>query len=119
MLNLGKNGQMEECLKAGEKLLEIHRQLNWSWREKAAVHHYLYEVAVTSSKTASKVVHHLEESLKIRRILTPYSDVTTSHELILNQLLKHPNMFKTLPEEMRKSLVQNDFSYLINGKSQT
>ena len=51
LLLFGSKGRLEEALKAGDRLIEIHEQLNISWVHKTSIRNLLVDVAVSSSKT--------------------------------------------------------------------
>ena len=50
MLKLGSKGRIEDALKAGDRLLEIEKELNFSWNQRAIINWDMYEMTVASEK---------------------------------------------------------------------
>lgn len=50
MLISGSKGRIEDALNAGDRVLEIEKELNFSWNHRAIINWDLYEMAIASTK---------------------------------------------------------------------
>jgi len=92
MLKLGSKGRIEDALKAGDRLLEIEKELNFSWNLRAIINWDMYEMAVASEKMDdARAKKYLQNYLEINKIMAPYSKYTEPCELLLKNGVKAPH----------------------------
>lgn len=115
MIRSAAIGRVEDGIKAGEKLLEIHQELNFSWAQIASVHIYLFQIAITESCREDFARYHLEASLKMRRIAAPFSE----HTAMCEELIKHPEVYQNCRKEDTMLAVMKSFSSLLLNESVT
>lgn len=84
MLSLASKGRIEDSLKAGEKLLEIDRELNPSWIQRVVITFYMFEFAMVNPKTKKKARSYLQSCYEYRQILHPFDDKTKFCQKMLN-----------------------------------
>ena len=113
MILSAASARVEDGIKAGEKLLEIHQELNFSWAQIASAHLYLFQIGITESSRQDFAVRHLEESLKIHRIAAPFSEQTAMCE----ELVKHPEVYRNCRKEDTIFAVMKRFSSLLVDES--
>ncbi len=113
LLQSGSKGRLDEAMKADERVLEIHEQLNISWTGKASIHNFMFEVAVCSSRTEEKAKRHLEGSLKVVRVTAPYSEKTMSQEVLLENLEEY---LKSGSKKSKMSSMITSFSSVLSNE---
>lgn len=109
----GSKGRLDEAMKAGERVLEIHGQLNLSRTGKASVHNFMFELAVCSSRTEERAKKHLEESLKVVRITAPYSEKNMAQEELLKNLEEY---LKCMSKKSKMSSMISSFSSVLSNE---
>lgn len=80
MENWAVIGETEASLMAGEKLLDILRELNISWIHWAAIEFDLFRIALMKRKTFAKACNYIRAVANVYRIITPYSKYTRNYE---------------------------------------
>ena len=78
----------ERALAAGEKRLEIQRQLNISWGDLASLESELFHISLMKKKTLPRASRLIKDAIRIYKIIKPFSKVIEKYEM----LLKHPEM---------------------------
>ena len=106
MLKLGSKGRIEDSLKAGDRLLEIEKELNFSWNLRAIINWDMYEMAIAGEKIdVARAEKYLRTSLEINKIIAPYSKDTELYESLMKDGVKAPNRSwkkQTLTKVMQK-----------------
>jgi len=107
-------GRLDEALKAGEELLEIHhQQINMSWIQRALLQFYLFELAIANSDT-NRAQSHLLASLEIYRTIAPYSLMRERVEENWEELSSPNGEFKKCSVEKMLSVVKKTFASRLN-----
>jgi len=115
LLLLGSKGRVEEALKAGERVVEIHEQLNISWVPKTSIRNLMADVAVSSSRTEERAKKYMKEALKVLKIISPYSEKTKMQEELLEGLEEY---FISAPTESKMSMMVNSFSEMLSRSNE-
>ena len=92
MLISGSKGRIEDALNAGDRVLEIEKELNFSWNQRAIINWDMYEMAIASEKKDdARAKKYLQNSLEINKIIAPYSKDTELYESLMKDGVKVPN----------------------------
>ena len=83
MQSLATESRIDEALKAGDDLLKIDAELNFSWNQRGEIYTELFEIAIKAGKR-EKALQYVESNYKICQILYPFSDATQLCKGLLN-----------------------------------
>jgi len=77
LLDLDSENQKEEALKAGEELLKIDTELNFSWTQRGDIYFKLFDIASgKKNEVTSRACRFLKSTCEIYEILHPFSEAT-------------------------------------------
>jgi len=80
-----------EALEAGDKLVDIYRNLNVSWIYLGFTYLFLFRVAVGRSETLPKAKEYIRSVVELFRVICPYSEAhTKKYEKLLENPETHP-----------------------------
>jgi len=95
ILNFVRENQMGAAMEAGERLLDIHRQLNMSWVDRANAEHLLFQIALMKSEFLLKAVEFIGSVVELYKKICPYSErLTKKYEKLLDQPESHFNYLR-------------------------
>ena len=117
MHQLASKGRTDAALVAGDRVLEIDRELNMLWTHRGAINIFLFQMAIASSKTEAMAKQYLESSVKVSRILSPLSEETRMSEELLKCVEKYNDNY---PKKLEMAMViMKEYCNQIKGTSVT
>jgi len=87
MLTLASKSRFEEALKVGERLLEMDRELDPSWIQRAGISFQMFEFAMVKAETRNRARRYLQMSYDCSQIFFPFSGRTRFAQKMLSH---HP-----------------------------